>query len=367
MRLRTSSSRSSRRKAKAKAQASVSRWCTASCSRATAGSPSSSEPGAGTTIRVHLPQARARARRRQPRRPVRCPRPAPRRFCSWRTRPSVRQFAASVSAAVRLPDTRSRDRRRRASRDGDLPRHDSPPADRRRAAGMTGKDLAERLIARRARHEGALRQRLRGGRDRAPGPLEPGIWYLPKPYPPHLSLARRCGRYSTSRLGVRIRSADVAQFGPGCRAVCRVGEDPRLETRDWPRTARRCLRDASASGPSSGRRRPPRRRAAGRCRRGRPGPGGPAPPTRLAVREPPSPVRGSRMWSPLRRPEALKAIWLADRPARTRDGSAGSVSVNGQPSPGAGGSSMSTELNPPCTRTRSSPHSSSNSAMRSTA
>ena len=47
------------------------------------------------------------------------------------------------------------------------------------------------------------------------------------------------------------------------------------------------------------------------------------------------------MWSPLRTPEALSAVWRIESRAKTRDGSRGSLSVSGQPSRPAGGSSAS--------------------------
>ena len=47
------------------------------------------------------------------------------------------------------------------------------------------------------------------------------------------------------------------------------------------------------------------------------------------------------MWSPLRTPDAPSAVWRIDSRASTRDGSPGSLSVSGQPSRPAGGSSAS--------------------------
>ena len=86
--------------------------------------------------------------------------------------------------------------------------------------------------------------------------------------------------------------------------------------------------------------------------RGPPGPAGAAAPGRGSATHAASrprtgaPVRGSRMWSPLRTPEALSAVWRIDSRARTRDGSPGSLSVSGQPSQPAGGSSARAELKP---------------------
>jgi hypothetical protein len=49
----------------------------------------------------------------------------------------------------------------------------------------------------------------------------------------------------------------------------------------------------------------------------------------------------------LRNPEAPRAVWRAASRESTREGSPGSLNVSGQPSWPAGGSSASTELNPP--------------------
>jgi len=73
------------------------------------------------------------------------------------------------------------------------------------------------------------------------------------------------------------------------------------------------------------------------------------------------------MWSPFRTPDALSAAWRIESRQKTREGSRGSLRVNGQPSAAACGSRATAELKPPCTKARSRPHSSSSSATRSTA
>ena len=52
------------------------------------------------------------------------------------------------------------------------------------------------------------------------------------------------------------------------------------------------------------------------------------------------------MWSPLRTPDALSAVWRIVSRAKTREGSPGSLSVSGHPSLPAGASSARAELKP---------------------